>query len=244
MGWAFHTPLCTLITTSISHLSKTKEVEFPQNENDFHYCGKTALANFLVEESESGVGKQIYVFAECVLVPRFLQITLKPPCAATAPAHWTVKTRTPPSETHRRWPVSTPRTATWRWNRPPTAKCPSAAPPPSWAAPAGMSMTLVSVLSHWCVALHRLLWRLSHLHMRSGVNSHRRRTVGLGERGRDRWKLCRPKCSQHKDNISTFRIEISSGFHVRSSFRILSSGTSQETFKKLMYIALLHHLPP
>lgn len=31
-----HSPLCTLITTYISHLSGTKEMEFLQNYNDFH----------------------------------------------------------------------------------------------------------------------------------------------------------------------------------------------------------------
>lgn len=44
-----HSPLCTLITTSISHLSKTKEVEFLQNDNDFHYSGRSRQLS--VEES-------------------------------------------------------------------------------------------------------------------------------------------------------------------------------------------------
>lgn len=201
-----HSPLCTLITTSISHLSKTKEVEFLQNDSDFHYRGKSRTRQLLVEGSELSKNLIICVRAERVLVPRLLQITSKAPCAATAPAHWTAKTRTPPSETHRRWPVSTPRTATWRWNRPPTAKCPSAALPPSWAALAGMSMMLVSVLSLWCVELSRVLWRLSQLLMWPSVNSHRRRTVSLGESSYcvscfsvlscfplERYKLVRPK---------------------------------------------------
>lgn len=50
-----HSPLCTLITTSISHLSKTKEVEFLQKDNDFHYRGISRTRQLLVEGSESGV---------------------------------------------------------------------------------------------------------------------------------------------------------------------------------------------
>lgn len=56
-----HTPLCTLITTSISHLSKTKEVEILQNDNGFHFHGKSCSRQlfffffFLVERSESAV---------------------------------------------------------------------------------------------------------------------------------------------------------------------------------------------
>lgn len=50
-----HSPLCTLITTSISHLSKTKEVEFLQNDNDFHYRRRSRARLLLVEGSESSV---------------------------------------------------------------------------------------------------------------------------------------------------------------------------------------------
>lgn len=49
-----HSPLCTLITSPISHMSKTKEVEFLQKDNDFHYWGQIRSHQLLVEGSESG----------------------------------------------------------------------------------------------------------------------------------------------------------------------------------------------
>lgn len=86
-----HSPLCTLITTSISHLSKKKEVEFLQNDNDFHCHGRRCTRQLSVEGSESrrALSKNgvICVGTERVLVLQLLQITSKAPCAATAPAH-------------------------------------------------------------------------------------------------------------------------------------------------------------
>lgn len=56
-----------------------------------------------------------------------------------------------PLETHQGWLASTQRAAMWRWNPPPTVKCPLEALPPSWAVQAGMSMMLVSALLECCV---------------------------------------------------------------------------------------------
>lgn len=44
-----HSPLCTLITTYISHLSGTKEMEFLQNDNDFHYRSEGRAHQLLAE---------------------------------------------------------------------------------------------------------------------------------------------------------------------------------------------------
>lgn len=41
-----HSPLCTLITTYISHLSDTKEMEFLQNDNDFYYQRRPHSSTF------------------------------------------------------------------------------------------------------------------------------------------------------------------------------------------------------
>lgn len=56
-----HTPLCTLITTSISHLSKTKEVEFLQNDNDFHFHSKSC-------------SRQLFFFSGKIRVSRWVKI--------------------------------------------------------------------------------------------------------------------------------------------------------------------------
>lgn len=49
-----HSPLCTLITTSISHLSETEEAGFLQKDNDFHYHGEGRTHQLRVEGAESG----------------------------------------------------------------------------------------------------------------------------------------------------------------------------------------------
>lgn len=93
----------------------------------------------------------ISVDTKYVLVLRQLQITSRAPCAATAPAPSIVRILMLPLETHQGWLASTQRAAMWRWNPPPTVKCPLEALPPSWAVQAGMSMMLVSALLECCV---------------------------------------------------------------------------------------------
>lgn len=93
----------------------------------------------------------ISVDTKHVLVLRQLQITSRAPCAATAPAPSIVRILMLPLETHQGWLASTQRAAMWRWNPPPTVKCPLEALPPSWAVQAGMSMMLVSALLECCV---------------------------------------------------------------------------------------------
>lgn len=153
-----------LLYAPISHLSGAKRratsewqrfllpLCSPRSGVNLHFCG-------------GQVGETLLIFgdAECALVSQALQITSRAPCAPTAPAPWTVKIHTLPLETLRGWRASTQRAATWRWSPPPTARCPLEARPPSWAAPAGMSMMLVSVLLLWCAELSRALWLMSSL---------------------------------------------------------------------------------